>query len=758
MDETKNKETPCPKKTQQKCHELQVRHAKLEMQNEELHRIQRALEASRAAYIDLYDLAPIGYFTASERGVILAANLTAATLLGVPREALLLQPTSHFVLPEDQDILYQCHQRLFETGSTQNCELRMLRAAANPLWARLEGTAARDRETGAPLCRVVMSDISERKSAEMALLESQQRYAITLSAISDGLWDWDVPSGKAFFTEQFYSLLGYENHEFPSSYAAWRERVHPEDIAQAEQMLQASIDAGVGFEIHVRMRVKSGQWQWVSVRGKVIEWDATGAALRMVGTLRDITTRKMVELNLLTTERALRQANEQLDVRVRESTAALRQTVDTLQIEIEHRQQTELKLSSANEALQTLTNQLRALAGELTMAEHCERKRLARILHDHLQQMLASAKLRVSCLEGMGQEVAQIVAILDDSLTMSRSLATELYPPILQEGSLQDVMEWLGHWMCDKHGMNIDLVMQPEVISLPEDVKIFLFDVVRELLFNARKHSNVSRACLSLQQIDATTLRVTISDQGVGFDVHSIFKSGGISGSGLGLFSVIERLRLFGGNLDIDSAPGKGSCFTLTVPVTTAPFRERRKPGKGSCFTLTVPLTLMSHQPDVLVAAGLESTTANQSGQKPVDPQAVGVGIRVLLADDHTLFRNGIDRLLQKEPDIVVVGYAKDGREAIDLARKLKPNVILMDISMPQSNGIQATRVIHQEYPDIRIIGLSIFQNQERAQIMLEAGAVDYKHKGCSAAELIAAVRACVRESGSPAATLLQRL
>ncbi len=204
MDETKNKETPCPKKTQQKCHELQVRHAKLEMQNEELHRIQRALEASRAAYIDLYDLAPIGYFTASERGVILAANLTAATLLGVPREALLLQPTSHFVLPEDQDILYQCHQRLFETGSTQNCELRMLRAAANPFWARLEGTAARDRETGAPLCRVVMSDISERKSAEMALLESQQRYAITLSAISDGLWDWDVPSGKAFFTEQFY--------------------------------------------------------------------------------------------------------------------------------------------------------------------------------------------------------------------------------------------------------------------------------------------------------------------------------------------------------------------------------------------------------------------------------------------------------------------------------------------------------------------------------------------------------------------------
>ena len=123
----------------------------------------------------------------------------------------------------------------------------------------------------------------------------------------------------------------------------------------------------------------------------------------------------------------------------------------------------------------------------------------------------------------------------------------------------------------------------------------------------------------------------------------------------------------------------------------------------------------------------------------------------MLLADDHALFRDGIDRLLKKEPDIVVVGYAKDGLEAIELARKLKPNVILMDINMPRSNGIEATRIIHREHPDIRIIGLSIYQNQERAQIMLEAGAVDYKHKGCAAAELVAAIRACVRESGSPA-------
>ena len=79
-DETKSKETLCPKKTQQKCHELRVHQTKLEMQNEELHRARKALEASRAAYIDLYEFAPIGYFTVNERGLNLEANLTAATL------------------------------------------------------------------------------------------------------------------------------------------------------------------------------------------------------------------------------------------------------------------------------------------------------------------------------------------------------------------------------------------------------------------------------------------------------------------------------------------------------------------------------------------------------------------------------------------------------------------------------------------------------------------------------------------------------
>jgi len=120
-------------------HDLRVHQIELEMQNEELHRTQVELEASRARYFDLYDLAPVGYVTLSEKGLILEANLIAATLLGVARGALVKQPFRRFILPEDQDIYYRHGKQLSERGVPQVCELKMLRADAVPFWARFGG-------------------------------------------------------------------------------------------------------------------------------------------------------------------------------------------------------------------------------------------------------------------------------------------------------------------------------------------------------------------------------------------------------------------------------------------------------------------------------------------------------------------------------------------------------------------------------------------------------------------------------------------
>ena len=149
-------------------HELQVHQIELEMQNEEMRRAQEELDASRTRYFELYDLAPVGYCTLSEQGLIREANLTAATLLGVDQGGLVKQPITRFIVKEDQDIYYRHRKLLFESREPQVCELRMQCYDGRHFWARLQATVVQG-DDGAPLCRLVISDITESKQAAEAL-------------------------------------------------------------------------------------------------------------------------------------------------------------------------------------------------------------------------------------------------------------------------------------------------------------------------------------------------------------------------------------------------------------------------------------------------------------------------------------------------------------------------------------------------------------------------------------------------------------
>lgn len=115
--------------------------------------------------------------------------------------------------------------------------------------------------------------------------------------------------------------------------------------------------------------------------------------------------------------------------------------------------------------------------------------------------------------------------------------------------------------------------------------------------------------------------------------------------------------------------------------------------------------------------------------------------IRILVADDHTLLRNGIRALLEDEQDIAIVGEAEDGREAVRLANQLKPNVVLMDIAMPLLNGLEATRQIKREHPEINVLVLTMYDHEEYFRQILEVGASGYIIKRAAANELVAAIR-----------------
>lgn len=175
LSSAKKIEALLPDDVRQTLYELQVHQIELEMQNEELRRTQQQLDASRARYFDLFDLAPVGYCTLNEQALILEANIATASLLGVARSELLGQRLSRFILTTFQDTFYLNRKRLFETNQAQTCELRMTKSDGTHIWVNLTTTTAQS-DIGTPLQRVVLIDITDSKTMAAAMQESEARY------------------------------------------------------------------------------------------------------------------------------------------------------------------------------------------------------------------------------------------------------------------------------------------------------------------------------------------------------------------------------------------------------------------------------------------------------------------------------------------------------------------------------------------------------------------------------------------------------
>jgi len=116
--------------------------------------------------------------------------------------------------------------------------------------------------------------------------------------------------------------------------------------------------------------------------------------------------------------------------------------------------------------------------------------------------------------------------------------------------------------------------------------------------------------------------------------------------------------------------------------------------------------------------------------------------IRIVLADDHAILREGIRALLEDQPDMTVVGEAADGRKAVELARELKPDIVVMDIGMPLLNGLEATRQIKHDLADVAVLVLTMHDNEEYVSQLLAAGAAGYALKRAASSELVTAIRA----------------
>jgi PAS domain S-box-containing protein len=384
--------------------------------------------------------------------------------------------------------------------------------------------------------------------------------------------------------------------------------------------------------------------------------------------------------------------------------------------------------------LETKASQLQTLAGELVRTEQRERRRIAQLLHDQLQQLLAAALYGLVSLRPARRtpkfqdDLTKISDLLRECIEMSRSLTSELSHPALSEPDLRAALEWLAAWMKEKHGLEVEVEAAQAVSIEVEETRIMLVQAVRELLFNVAKHAGVKRARVSLSVSPDERVLITVSDEGVGIDAAKIHSLGSAA-SGIGLFSIRERLALAGGGMDLESSPGTGSRFTVWVPAPQATPKEDDAAPLGRKKT---------RRPRTISKGGPAAATRSAVRRKK---------IRVVLVDDHAVVRNGLALQLKEQPDIEVAGEAADGKTAIKIVRKLRPDVVTMDVSMPGMGGVEAARVIHAEFPDVCIIGLSMFEEAKQAAAMRAAGAASYLSKSASFDSLLDAIRSCAKKT-----------
>jgi len=323
-------------------------------------------------------------------------------------------------------------------------------------------------------------------------------------------------------------------------------------------------------------------WDWTLLPVK----DEAGRVEGLVFSLFETTHRKQAEEALRTANERLQEQAEELQAQAEELHAQTEE-LTTANEELREREQAlreseealrvlnatlESKVAERTAELEQRARQLQKLTLELTETEERERKRLAQILHDDLQQILAAAKFHVSILgsrvkpdAALQKMAVQVDGLLGDAIAKSRHLSHELSAPVLADSNLSGAFEWLAQQMQTQHGFTVHLEIGGRIELASEPLRVLLYKAAQELLLNVVKHAGVREATLRLRHRRGR-LRLSLSDRGRGFDPaqadHAL---------GFGLLSIRERVGCLGGRLKIRSAVGKGSTFVIAVPDSDVP-------------------------------------------------------------------------------------------------------------------------------------------------------------------------------------------
>ena len=628
-----------------------------------------------------------GAVTIDSDGMIVYANRVFADLVDVPLEQTLGVELQRFILPADRP---HWDELIRETnGEASRRELTLLCARGESIPVLLSARHL-PIEPGQFYCCIV-SDLRQQRLHDQ-LQQSEERFRMLADNMAQLAWTCAELGNVTWYNQRWLDYTGLSFEEM--KHWGWIKVHHPHHVDRVVASVTRSRESGEIWEDTFPLRGKDGQYRWFLSRAEPIR-DEQGKLVRWFGTNTDITEQRQAEQELREAQERLQNWNVELEQAVNVKTAELKQSQE----------------------------RLRALASELNLAEQRERKRLATELHDHLQQMLVVGKIAI----GQGKRVAvgmpacesafqRVDSILSDALTYSRTLVAELCPPVLHEHGLVAGLKWLAEYIKNKQEQTVTVIVpEDHELHLAEEQRVLLFQSIRELLINASKHAGTGEATVVITE-RADQIQIEVRDHGRGFDPAAVTPSNGIS-SKFGLFSIQERMRAIGGSFEIQSSPGLGTTATLVLPLEKKPVEPE-------------------HASQSLDTDGAPLASAHSRGPR----------IRVLLVDDHIMVRQGLRAILDAYADIELVAEAGDGEEAVRLVGQWRPDVVVMDISLPRMNGIDATMQIKLQYPETIIIGLSVNAAGENREAMERAGAVRLMTKEAAVEQLYGAIQEAWRQ------------
>ncbi len=621
-------------------HELQVHQIELELQNEELRRAQIEADGLRARYFDLFELAPVGYCTISETGVILEINRTAAGLLGEGRAGLVGRNVRRFIAPEDADRFHFFLRRLLVSDKPAAIDLCMVRSGHGRFWAHLSGSVA---GTGKEP-QLTISDISELKAAELAAEKAAEQRRLALEAGQLGTWEYHPDSARVVMDEVCRGIFGLPSGA-PLDFAKALACIHAEDREGVAEAIRRAVGQVPGKSHHREFRViwPDATVHWVGQFGRVyVEEGAEGGKLVCVrGVSMDVTERKRADESLGQSQRlesigllAAGIAHDFNNLLVpivggaslvlgrlpRESPFA-----PTLQ-----------RIVDAGEKAANLTRQMLAYAGKgIRLSQAVSLPRMVRECVD---------LVRATVLRNITfhlEEVVEVSAVQSDP------------------GLIQQIV------------MNLILNAVDAMEGIPGTIWIRTGEVIVA-------EAAVGHGPLLAPARSRSLAFVEVKDTGCGMDattrakIFEPFFTTKFQGRGLGLAAVAGIVRTHGGSIQVTTAPGAGSTFRVLLPAMSLPEAERPpelRPedlsGHASILVVDDEEMVTQLARDVLTLYGYEVLTA-ATGQAAVEAiRTLGEKIQLVLLDLTMPGLSGeetLRQLLALRPDLRVIvtsGYSE---------------------------------------------------------------------------------------------------